>query len=178
MMLGGFREHGEHRAAAERVSDHRMHRRMRAQYFGQAVAKSRQVRQAPGRCAMRGRIDADHREARRAQRRDEAAEARRVTAPAMQQHDPRAAIAPVPHDEFVGATTQRHAFRLRDDGYVGRLDVAALRREKQAKGKAAREWHAEPLSTREKVAQPPLQRGRYTRDHASENWLAALFHDL
>ena len=64
MIFGDFREHGEHGAAAERMTDHRVYRRVRAQYCREAVAKSRQVRQAPGRRAMRGRIDADHREAR------------------------------------------------------------------------------------------------------------------
>ena len=127
---------------------------------------------------MRGRIDADDREAGRAQRRDEAAETRRVTSPAVQQHHPRAAVAPLPHDEFVGAATQRDFLRLRDDGHVGGLDLAALRCEKQPKGEAARERHAEPLQKGEELAQPPLQRGCDTRDHASENWFAALFHDL
>ena len=110
MMFGDFREHREHGATAERMTDHRVYGRVRAQHFGEAVAKARQVREAPGRCAMRGRIDADHREAGRAQRRDETAETRGMTSPAVQQHDPRARGRPSATREFVGAAAQRDCF--------------------------------------------------------------------
>jgi len=34
------------------------------------------------------------------------------------------------------------------------------------------------LKHRKKFAQPPLQRGSDSRDHASEYWFAAFFHEL
>ena len=94
-ILGGFRQHGEHGAAAERMADHRVHRFVRAQHLREAVAKSRQVGVLPGECAMRGRVDADHRESRRAQRRDEIAEARARDCPSRAAARPRGRRRPI-----------------------------------------------------------------------------------
>ena len=76
------------------------------------------------------------------------------------------------------APLRSETFCTRDDGHVSGLDPAALRCKKQAKGEAAGERHAEPLKKGKEFAQAPLQRGCNTRDHSSENWFAALFHDL
>ena len=100
-----------------------------------------------------------------------------MTSPTVQQHHPRAAVAPVPHDEFVGAATQRNFFGLRDDGQVFGIDPSALRCEKQPERQPARERHTEPLQNAKKCAQPPLQLGSDSRNHASKYWFAALFHD-
>jgi hypothetical protein len=78
----------------------------------------------------------------------------------------------------VGSSAQQYLPGLRDDGRVAGLELAARRREKHAKGEAAGERDAEPLQEGEQPAQAPLQRRRYTRDHAAENWFATLFHDL
>jgi hypothetical protein len=78
----------------------------------------------------------------------------------------------------MGSSAQQHLPGLRDHGHVAGLEFAARRRKKHAKGEAAGERNAEPLQEDEQPAQAPLQRRRYTRDHAAENWFAALFHDL
>ena len=72
------------------------------------LARSRaDARRVPDRCSD---VDADpvgiapavqHREPGRAQRSDEMAESRRVRTPAMQQHHPGRALAPLPCDEVM-----------------------------------------------------------------------------
>ena len=159
MVFGGFREHGEHRAAAERMTDHRVHgscARSTSARLSRNRGRSDRLpgrrRHAPARRCRSPRNPAARSGAMKA------AEARRVTAPAVQQHHAGPALAPVPDGESRRAPQRSvDAFRLRDDGRVCGLDLAARRREKQAKGEPARERHAEPLQPGEKLPQPPLQ---------------------
>ncbi len=76
MMVGRLGEHREHRAAAQRMPDHRVNGFVRAQDCGQAVTKARQVGKAAGRSAVRRCIDTNDREAGAMQWRDEVGEAR------------------------------------------------------------------------------------------------------
>ena len=133
MVLGGFREHREHRAAAERMADDGVDRLVRAQHRREAVAKTGQVREPPGRLAMRRRIDADDRKTRRAQRCDEAAETCGVRAPAVEQHDGRSG--PRSQRQIVNSSAPARSveFRgLRDDGCVFGIHAAARRRAEHA----------------------------------------------
>jgi hypothetical protein len=84
----------------------------------------------------------------------------------------------LPHDEFIAGTANCNLPGLRDDRNIGRLDAPALGCEEQSKREATRERHAAPLQDPEELAQAPLQYRCDTRDHASENWFTALFHDL
>ena len=111
------------------MPDHRVNRLVQAQHLRETFAKTRQVRGAAAGITVRRRIDADHREAGRVQRRDEIAEARSARSPAVQQHDRRARRDPIstsvnssaPNvsvDFFACATMPR----------VGRVDRAPRRR--------------------------------------------------
>ena len=107
-------------------------------------------------------------------------EARRVTAPAVQQHHARAAVAPVPHGEFVRSATQRGALppARRWAASAGSI-CAALRCEKRARNASLpASGTLSHCSKAKHVRSRRCSVGRDARNHASKNWFAALFHDL
>jgi hypothetical protein len=176
MMRGDFGEHGEDRATAERMADHRVNRRMRAQDFGEAVAKPDEIRDAARRGAMSRRVDTDHGEPGGAQRFDEISEARGVTAPAVQKHDEWAAIVPVPGSEGILADAQRGFHGPGHDRRVGGVDPAAWRRAEHPERESRGQRWAHELGAREELPQAALHIGRDAGNDAAEDGFAPLFH--
>jgi hypothetical protein len=158
------------------MTDDGVDRIVRAQHRREAVAEAGQVRETPGRLAMRRCIDADDREARRAQRRDEVAETRGVRAPPVNQYDGGAWRVPAPDSEFLSTRVQRQPRGLRDHGCVFGIHAATRRRHEQAQREPRGERRAHELHGAEKPAQAPLQPRRHAGYDATEDWLATFFH--
>ena len=176
-MVGGFRQHREYRAAAQRVTDHRVNRFVRAQHFDQAVAKARQIGEpARAKCHAPAHRCRSPRSRRRAAARRKSAKRAACEPQPCSSTTVGSGVLPGPHGER--SLPQRTVVRLAS-ARMGASAGSTLRRGGLRNISNASQPASDGLRvcTQDKeAAQPALHARRNTGHDASQHRLATFLH--